>query len=125
MTNLRDQKIVGVRLSDNTVVVPPVEFDPFTHQALTESDIVEIACEGTITSWTWVRRPIAGQPFSHPFGWALIQLDGADTSLLHAVEATTSDELSVGARVTARWAPERSGAITDIAGFDVIAGGAQ
>ncbi len=50
------------------------------------------------------------------FAWALIQLDGADTALIHAVDAT---ELDHGTRVVPRWSEERIGHITDIACFEV------
>ena len=49
--------------------------------------------------------------------WALIKLDGADTPLLHAVEAASSDEVNAGTRVHAHWVDEPVGAITDIAYF--------
>ncbi len=58
-----------------------------------------------------------GQPFDRPFAWALIKLDGADTTLLHAVAADSSDEISTGTRVHAHWVDEPVGAITDIAHF--------
>ncbi|WP_407938720.1 hypothetical protein [Mycobacterium lacus] len=49
--------------------------------------------------------------------WALIRLDGADTLLLHAVDAKTPAAIRTGARVHAHWADETVGAITDIAYF--------
>jgi uncharacterized OB-fold protein len=52
-----------------------------------------------------------------PFAWALIKLDGADTPLLHAVDAGTSEAISTGTRVHVHWADEPVGAITDIACF--------
>ncbi|MBW8709567.1 MAG: OB-fold domain-containing protein, partial [Mycobacterium sp.] len=61
--------------------------------------------------------PLEGQPLDRPFAWALIKLDGADTPLLHAVAAASSDAISTGARVHAHWIDEPVGAITDIAYF--------
>ena len=29
---------------------------------------------GTVTTWTWVPEPVAGQPFDRPFAWALVHL---------------------------------------------------
>ena len=112
LTGLRDGRFVGARTSDGRVVVPPPEFDPVTHQAT--SDFVEVGDTGTVTSWTWVSEPVAGQPFDRPFAFALVTLDGADTPLLHAVDAAGPEALSTGMRVRARWAGERSGAITDV-----------
>jgi uncharacterized OB-fold protein len=72
---------------------------------------------GTVVSWTWQSTPLEGQPLDRPFAWALIKLDGADTPLLHAVDAESSDTISTGARVHAHWVDEPVGAITDIAYF--------
>jgi uncharacterized OB-fold protein len=48
----------------------------------------------------------------------LVRLHGADTALLHALDAPGPDSVRTGMRVRVRWAPERSGAITDIACFE-------
>ena len=114
-TALRERRIVGVRGSDGRVHVPPAEFDPVTYERLTE--IVPVASVGTVVSWTWQPAPLEGQPLDRPFAWALIKLDGADTALLHAVDAGSADHISTGARVHAHWVDEPVGAITDIAYF--------
>ena len=114
-TALRERRIVGVRGSDGRVHVPPAEYDPVTYERLTE--IVPVASVGTVVSWTWQPEPLEGQPLDRPFAWALIKLDGADTPLLHAVDAGSSDAISTGARVHAHWVDEPVGAITDIAYF--------
>jgi uncharacterized protein len=114
-TALRERRIVGVRGSDGRVLVPPAEYDPVTYQPLTE--VVPVAGVGTVVSWTWQPAPLEGQPLDRPFAWALIKLDGADTPLLHAVDAGSSDSISTGARVHVHWADEPVGAITDIAYF--------
>jgi uncharacterized OB-fold protein len=114
-TALREQHILGVRGSDGRVLVPPAEYDPVTYQPLTE--VVPVASVGTVVSWTWQSEPLEGQPLDRPFAWALIKLDGADTPLLHAVDAGSSAEISTGARVHAHWVDEPVGAITDIAYF--------
>ena len=114
-TALRSRHVVGVRGSDGRVHVPPAEYDPITYAPLTE--VVPVASVGTVVSWTWQPEPLEGQPLDHPFAWALIKLDGADTALLHAVDAGSSDAISTGARVHAHWTDEPVGAITDIACF--------
>ena len=116
LTGLRDGVVVGGRTSEGTVVVPPPEFDPVTHEALT--DFVEVASTGTVTSWSWVSEPVKHQPLDRPFAFALVTLDGADTPLLHALDVASADEVSTGMRVQIRWAEERVGAITDIACFE-------
>ncbi|TWG99256.1 hypothetical protein L615_002700000370 [Nocardioides sp. J9] len=112
LTGLRDGRLVGARLADGRVACPPPEFDPVSHQAPTE--FVDLAGTGTVTSWTWVSEPVAGQPFDRPFAFALITLDGADTPLLHAVDVSSADEISTGMRVRPRWGAERAGVITDL-----------
>ncbi|MED5814949.1 OB-fold domain-containing protein [Mycolicibacterium sp. 050232] len=113
-TALRDRRIVGVRGSDGRVHVPPAEYDPITYAALTE--VVPVSAVGTVQSWTWQSTPLEGQPLDRPFAWALIKLDGADTALLHAVDAPEGS-LKTGDRVHAHWVDEPVGAITDIAYF--------
>ncbi|WP_006246494.1 Zn-ribbon domain-containing OB-fold protein [Mycolicibacterium tusciae] len=114
-TALRERRIVGVRGSDGRVHVPPAEYDPVTYEELTE--IVPVSSVGTVVSWSWQPEPLEGQPLDRPFAWALVRLDGADTALLHAVDAGSSDAMSTGARVHVHWADEPVGAITDIAYF--------
>jgi len=114
-TALRERRIVGIRGSDGRVHVPPAEYDPVTYERLTE--IVPVASVGTVVSWTWQAAPLEGQPLARPFAWALIKLDGADTALLHAVDAGSPDAIGAGTRVHAHWVDEPAGAITDIAYF--------
>jgi uncharacterized protein len=114
-TALRERRILGVRGSDGRVLVPPAEYDPVNYAQLTE--VVPVASVGTVLSWTWQSHPLEGQPLDKPFAWALIKLDGADTALLHAVDAGSSDAISTGARVHVHWADEPVGAIIDIAYF--------
>ena len=116
LTGLRDGVVIGGRTSDGRVRVPPPEYDPDTHAAV--ADFVEVSPTGTVTSWAWVPEPVAGQPFDHPFAWALVTLDGADTPLLHTLDVASPDVVRTGMRVRVRWADERVGAITDIAGFE-------
>ena len=113
-TALRERRIVGVRGSDGRVHVPPAEYDPVTYEALTE--VVPVSAVGTVQSWTWQPAPLEGQPLDRPFAWALIKLDGADTPLLHAVDAPEGS-IKTGDRVHAHWIDEPVGAITDIAWF--------
>jgi uncharacterized protein len=114
-TALRGRRIIGVRGSDGRVLVPPAEYDPVTYEPLTE--VVPVQSVGTVLSWTWQSEPLEGQPLDRPFAWALIKLDGADTPLLHAVDAESSDAISTGVRVHTHWIDEPVGAITDIAYF--------
>jgi uncharacterized OB-fold protein len=117
LTGLREGLVLGIRTGDGRVLCPPVEYDPVTSDELTE--LVELGETGTVTTWSWEPAPRAHQPLDRPFAWALVRLDGADTDLLHAVDAGSPDRMVTGARVRIRWADERVGAITDIACFEL------
>lgn len=114
-TALRDRHVLGVRGSDGRVHVPPPEYDPVTYEPLGE--MVPVSSVGTVVSWTWQPEPIEGQPLDRPFAWALIKLDGADTPLIHAVDAGEAKAIKTGTRVHVHWVDEPVGAITDIAYF--------
>jgi uncharacterized OB-fold protein len=113
---LRHRRIEGIRGSDGRIHVPPVEYDPVDAAPLDE--FVPVADEGTVLSWSWAPEPLDGQPLSHAFAWALIRLDGADTALLHAVDAGDPEHVRSGMRVRARWAAEPVGHIRDIVCFE-------
>lgn len=113
LTGLRDGRLVGVRLADGRVMVPPTEYDPITAADLHE--YVEVGPAGTVTAFTWVAEPRAGKHhLDRPFAFALIRPDGADTALLHVVDAGSVDAMSVGMRVVPRWRAERVGYVTDL-----------
>ncbi|MCL6732349.1 Zn-ribbon domain-containing OB-fold protein [Streptomyces neyagawaensis] len=116
LTGLRERVILGVRTGDGRTLVPPVEYDPVTAEEI--RDLVEVAPTGTVTTWAWNHAPRRGQPLATPFAWVLVRLDGADTALLHALDAPGPDAVRTGMRVRVRWAGERTGAITDIACFE-------
>ena len=115
MSALAERRILGARSADGLVHAPPFEYDPVT--AAPAGELVEVGPGGTVVSWSWMERPLEGQPLGRPFGWALIKLDGADTALLHAVEAGSADRMRTGMRVWPRWSENRGGGITDIACF--------
>jgi uncharacterized protein len=116
MTALAQRRILGSRGADGRVYVPPAEYDPVTFSA--PAELVEVGPEGTVLTWSWQPRPRQGQPLGRPFGWALIRLDGADTGLLHAVDAGSAGAMRTGMRVRPRWAAERTGHIRDIECFE-------
>ncbi len=111
-TALRDRKILGIRRSDGSVMMPPKEYDPDTAASLDE--MVEVGPGGVVKSWAWVSQPRRQQPLDHPFAYALVQLDGADTAMVTAVDAGSEDKMQTGMRVTAAWSDEATGMITDL-----------
>jgi uncharacterized protein len=120
MTALAERRILGSRGADGRVHAPPVEYDPVTFEPLT--DLVEVSDTGTVLTWSWLPRPLDGQPLPHPFAWALIRLDGADTAMLHAVDAGSPELMHTGMRVRARWADDPQGHIRDIVCFEPATG---
>ena len=115
LTALRDARIEGVRTAGGRVLVPPLEYDPDSSEPTGEA--VEVGQSGVVTTWSWVGAPRRFHPLAHPFAWALIRLDGADTAMLHAVDAGDAAAMRTGMRVTARWRAERIGSIKDIECF--------
>ena len=116
LSGLREGRIEGVRTASGRVLVPPVEYDPDTGEAVL--DFVPVGEIGTVTTWAWESAPRPRQPLDHAFAWALIKLDGADTAMLHAVDAGSPERMASGMRVRVRWSVERTGAIQDIACFE-------
>jgi uncharacterized OB-fold protein len=112
LTGLRERVLVGIKALDGRVIVPPIEFDPATGEDLTE--IVEVGPAGEVTTWAWVSKPHAKHPLDRPFAWALIRPDGADTAMVHVVDAGSIDAMRTGMRVVPRWADEREGRIEDL-----------
>ncbi len=103
-TALRDGRVLGARTPAGRVLVPPTEYDPDTGDGI--EALVPVGPAGTVRTWT-----------VGPEGaWALVQLDGADTALLHRVVGDTAG-LRSGARVALVLADARTGTMNDIAGF--------
>ena len=117
MAGLADGRILGARAADGTVHAPPFEYDPVTFEPPAADDFTEVGPEGTVRTWSWQPEPLDGQPLTRPFAWAMIALDGASTTLLHAVDAGTPAAKRTGMRVRPRWADERGHGIRDIACF--------
>jgi uncharacterized protein len=121
LTGLREGVVLGVRAADGRVLCPPVEYDPTTSEELTE--LVELGATGTVITWSWEPEPRPHQPLDRPFAWALVRLDGADSGLLHAVDAGSPERMGSGMPVRIRWSDERVGSITDIACFEPVGAG--
>jgi uncharacterized protein len=117
LTGLREGRVLGSRTTDGRVLCPPLEYDPETGDAV-EDGLVEVGQEGVVRTWAWVSEPMRKHPLDRPFAWALVQLDGADTTLLHALDAGSREQMSDGMRVRIRWRDERKGHITDIECFE-------
>ena len=116
LTGLRDATVLGSRTASGRVLVPPLEYDPDTGDAVDE--LVPVGQAGVVRTWAWVPEPMRKHPLDRPFAWALVQLDGADTSLLHALDVPSADAVHTGMRVQIRWNDERVGHLHDISCFE-------
>jgi uncharacterized OB-fold protein len=123
-TSLQQARIEGIRTPNGRVLCPPSEYDPESGEPL--SEFVPVSSCGVVLTWAWVHAPRSAHPLSHPFAWALIRLDGADTAFVHAVDAQHEHKMTQGLRVRARFRPqsERQGGIRDIECFDLETSGA-
>ncbi len=127
LTGLRDGRLVAVRTPTGKVVVPPTEYDPVTSESVggADADFVEVGPAGTVTTWTWVHKVRPGkQPLDHPFAFALIRPDGADTAMLGAVAASGPEAMQTGMRVVPHWNVNRNGTLRDIAAWVPLPEGA-
>lgn len=105
---LREEaRMVGTRCPVcHKVFCPARSFCPRCGGAIDEE--VEVGPGGTLLLWTEV---------SGGGVYGLIQLDGADTAILHRLMGSGS-EWRAGVRVRARFAEKRSGSILDIERFE-------
>lgn len=115
-TELKAGNVVGIKGSDGKVICPPLEYDPVTAESL--SEFVPLATTGVVTNWCWVKEPRSKHPLQKPFAWAQIQIDGADTTMLHALDVSDESAITKGMKVKIRWVDEPVGRITDIACFE-------
>ena len=91
LTELRQRKMVGIKGSDGKVIVPPVEYDPVTAEEL--SEFVPVKDTGVVQTWSWVKHPRPKHLLQQPFAWALILMDGADTPMMHMVDAGSEESM--------------------------------
>jgi uncharacterized OB-fold protein len=114
---LAQGQIIGVR-TGGRVIAPPLEYDP-DNSADSGTDYVTVGPKGTVSAWTWGADPTHLHPIDRPFGFAFITLDGADTAMIHLVDAGSESAMSAGMRVEARFKDPADclGRIDDILAF--------
>lgn len=117
LTALRERRVVGARTADGRVLVPPLEYDPATGEAV--AGLVDVEPRGVVVHHAWIARPLRTHPLDRPFAWVTVRLDGADTCLVHACDAPGPDAVRAGTRVRIRWRPDAQGRISDIECFEV------
>ncbi|MEX0769081.1 MAG: OB-fold domain-containing protein [Microthrixaceae bacterium] len=117
LTALREARFIGIQDENGKVICPPVEYDPASGAPLTK--LVPVESEGTVLFWSWNQSVRDAQPIDHPFAWAMVQLDGADTPIMHAVDAP-HESMATGMRVRAKFAEERIGSMDDLICFEPV-----
>ena len=121
LAGLKEQKTIwGQRTAGLGVVVPPLGYSEV--DASPTREWVAVKDSGVVTAVAVVHHPIERlHPFSTPFAYVLIKLDGADTAFAHVVKDDLAT-LKVGVRVQAEWAADdaRTGTWRDIVCFRVV-----
>lgn len=111
-------RLIGTRCPEcDFTYVPPAIYCERCFSRLEEW--VEVGPEGTVQSFTVLCVALDGSPLDEPEIMALIQLDGADSVLVHRLGKVNLDELAIGMRVKPVFKPkkERQGSILDIVQF--------
>ena len=114
---MRDNKrIMGTRCPNcNRVYVPPRATCKTCFGQL--SEWVQVSDRGTLLSYATVHQPGPVQPVEPPFVYGIVQLDGADTGLVHLLGEVDLERLRVGMRLQAVFQDKRNGNILDIKYF--------
>jgi len=119
LIELRDNKrIMGTRcLKCNLVYVPARSVCRDCFGQL--SEWVEVSNKGTLLSHAIARQPTPVQPVPPPIIYGIIQLDGADTGIVHMLGEVDPTQLKVGMRVKAvfKTKKQRVASILDIKYF--------
>lgn len=117
LTELRDRKrIMGTRCSGcNRVYVPARSICGDCYQQL--EDWVEVSDLGTVLTYSVCHEDNGVQPAEAPVVYGIVQLDGADTGLVHMIGEVELEELRIGMRVRAVFKEERMASILDIKYF--------
>jgi uncharacterized OB-fold protein len=115
---LRDEKkIQGVRCDQcGKVFVPPRSACERCRIDIS-NNWVEVGPMGTVTGFTVVRYKEPHQPLEPPYIQALIQLDRADTPLVHIVRGVGPSQMRVGLRVRPVFARKATNTILDVDHF--------
>jgi uncharacterized OB-fold protein len=122
---LRDEgKVLATRDADGNVMMPPRPVCGLS--SLTMDEWVEVGPGGRLAGATVVYvpfiDPMTGVQRPVPYGFGLIQFDGADTNIYHLLDETDPAKIGVGKRVEAVFKPreERVGSLADIRHFRLV-----
>jgi hypothetical protein len=101
---IAEGRLIGRRCpSCRKVYVPPRGACPTC--AVATAGEVPVSDRGTVTTFCVVNVPFEGQVMKLPYVYASILLDGADIPFPHLVQGLPADQVRMGLRVQAEWAP--------------------
>lgn len=118
---MENARLLGTRCPQCGITyVPPRLYCEQCFAAL--EDWVELGTQGTVQTFTVLHLAMDGSPLDEPQVLALIQLDGADTGLVHFLGEVNPEEVALEMRVEAVFKPkaEREGSILDISCFKPV-----
>ena len=117
LIGLRDKKrILGTRCpACNRVYVPARSMCKDCFGQLEEW--VEVSDKGTLLTYTVCHEANPVQPMETPVIYGIVQLDGADTGLVHMLGEVEPEQLRTGMRVKAVFKDRREASILDIRYF--------
>jgi hypothetical protein len=128
LTEIRDEgRFIGIKCPKcGKVYVPIRRVCGPCYEEMTE--LVPVSDEGTLITFSVVSfgfvDPSTGQQKPVPYGYAVIQLDGADSYLIHYIDETDPEKMKAGDRVKAVFVDksERTGSLQDIRHFSLVRG---
>lgn len=102
---IKDGKLMGQRCPVDGRVYFPSRGSCPQHGVVFGDESVELSDKGTIVTFSIVRVPSEAIPLELPYITVNILLDGADTILMHVLDAKLED-VRMGMRVQAAWKPK-------------------
>lgn len=105
LRGLTQKKILGARTGPGEpVMVPPRGADPRTSELAQE--MVEVSDHGTVVTYSVIRVPSENIPFELPYVCISVLLDGAGVPMFHVLQNCELEDVRIGMRVKAHWAPD-------------------
>ncbi len=125
LTEIRDnKKFWGIKCPKCGKVYVPIR--SVCGPCYTEmTELVPLSDEGTLITFSVVSfgfvDPSTGLQRPVPYGYAVIQLDGADSYLIHFIDETDPEKMKAGMRVRAVFEEDgkRTGSMMDIKHFEL------
>jgi len=116
---LRNKRIMGLRCPTCGITyVPPRLTCGKCFNSLT--DWVQVGNQGILMTYTVVYYQEPIHPLKAPFAYGIIQLDGADTGIVHLLGEVNLETIQIGMRVEAVFSDECRGNILDIKYFKPV-----